>query len=406
MARIFDKVFGSGSSGARARLARARAAELRGELALAAALFGEAMRPDEVARVMVARGDAEADPSARLRHYALALATAPPHTAPHAHARRKHASALIDVAARAPQTAASKRDLAYAASELEAVGDHARAAQAYAHAGDLEGQARALGQAGDLVGLEALLASGLKGERDAAARRAAYDDVTLLAASGQRREAVAMARTCDDEGVRELGRTLERRRLAWGPSHVVLRGQDIVIVPGDEVVLGRGTEGADSNDGGDRTSVIPVASSTVSRRHLLVARRATGVVVRDLGSRNGTQHHGRPLDGEIPIEAGIDLYLGRDVRVVLAPAIEIPGAVVIEVAGTRFVAPLGPARLGVGRWQLERGTDGWVELATHDDPPPFVQSLRLAATVTLVAGDEIAAERGGPTVLRVAERGA
>jgi FHA domain len=406
MARIFGKVFGTGpGGGARSRLARARDAELRGELALAAALFAEAMRPDEVARVMVARGDAETDPAARVRHYAQALATAPPHTAPHAHARHKHASALVDVAARGPLTAASKRDLAYAASELEAVGDHARAAQAYAHAGDLEGQARALGQAGDVEALEALLASGQKAERDGHARRAAYNDVTLLVASGQRREAVATARTCDDEGVRELGRTIERRRLAWGRVHVVLGGQDIVIVPGDEVVLGRGTEASVSN-GSEPAAVIPVASPTVSRRHLLVSRRASGVVVRDLGSRHGTLHRGRPLDGETPIEAGIDLCLGRDVRVVVGPAIEIAGAVAIEVAGTRFVAPLGPARLGVGRWELERGHDGWIELATCDDPPAFVQSLRVAATMTLLAGDEIAAARGGPIVLRVAEHGA
>ena len=47
-------------------LAQARAAELRGELAQAAALFAQAGRLDEASRVMLIRGDGEADPAARL----------------------------------------------------------------------------------------------------------------------------------------------------------------------------------------------------------------------------------------------------------------------------------------------------------------------------------------------------
>ena len=120
MARIFGTLLGNGRS-----LAQARAAELRGELAQAAALFAGAGRPDEAARVMVLRGDAELDPAQRLRHYLQALATAPEGSGMRTHARRKHSSAVVAMAADAPMTAAFRRDLAHAASELEAMGDDA-----------------------------------------------------------------------------------------------------------------------------------------------------------------------------------------------------------------------------------------------------------------------------------------
>ena len=78
-----------------------------------------------------------------------------------------------------------------------------------------------------------------------------------------------------------------------------------------------------------------------------------------------------------------------------------PGAVALEIGGARYVAPLGPANLGVGAWRLERGPDGWVELRTDDDPPAFAGMLHLASRVTLLRGDVIARERGGAAVLRM-----
>ena len=94
--RLFGRVF----VGARARriLRQARTAELRGELAQAAELYAEAGRLDETSRVMLLRGDAEADTAARLRHYVQALATAPAGSAAHTHARRKHALLVVAVA--------------------------------------------------------------------------------------------------------------------------------------------------------------------------------------------------------------------------------------------------------------------------------------------------------------------
>ena len=81
----------TGSSESARTLAQARAAELRGSCAQAAALFAEAGRLDEASRVMLIRGDGEADPAARLRHYVQAVATAPEGGEARTQAQRKHA---------------------------------------------------------------------------------------------------------------------------------------------------------------------------------------------------------------------------------------------------------------------------------------------------------------------------
>ncbi len=104
-------------------LARARAAELRGELERAATLFAEGGRPDESARVMVLRGDAESDPALRLRHYVQAASVAPAGSPVVALARRKRANLLLTTSADRAMTATLRQDLLEAARELEALGE-------------------------------------------------------------------------------------------------------------------------------------------------------------------------------------------------------------------------------------------------------------------------------------------
>jgi hypothetical protein len=384
MPRIFGRLFGTG-----AKLAQARAAELRADLAQAAVLFAQAGRLDESARVMILRGEAEADPAARLRHYVQAIATAPAGSTVHAHALRKRASTILAMAEDGPMTTSLRNDLVQAARGLEAVGDHAQAAEAYARAGDVDGQVAALARAGEVDRLDAVLAEENARDLDRIARRRAHDEVAVLVASGRRREAAAMARDSSDEGVRERGRALERRRVAGGTVHLTLRGAKLGVVLGDEVVIGR----AQSN--------LVVASSAVSRRHLAVIRKGGTVLVRDLGSRNGTTLRGLALAGEAAVAEGVELRLGGEVPLVVRPTAELPGAVSIDIAGARWIAPLGPALLGVGRWRLERGVDDWVELTTEDEPPAFAGALRLTSRLTLLVGDAIATDRGGTPLLEV-----
>jgi hypothetical protein len=369
-------------------LARARAAELQGDLGQAAALFAQAGRLDEASRVMLLRGDGETDPAARLRHYVQAVATAPVGTPAHTDARRKHATLVLALAGGETVSPALRQDLLQAGRDFEAIGEPGRAAEAYARAGDVEGEARALARAGDVEKLDALLLGQQGRDRETLARRGANEEVVALAASGRRREAVATALASGDEGVRERGRSLEARRVAGDVVGVSLRGVTMRVVLGAEVVIGR-------------MATIAVASAALSRQHLTVARRGGEVIVRDLGSRNGTLLRGLALAGEALVGDAIELRLGKEVPLVVRPSPELAGAVALEIAGARYVAPLGPARLGVGAWRIERGPDRWVELVTDDEPPAFAGALQLAPRVTLLRGDAISEERGGPAVLRV-----
>ncbi|HZU85169.1 MAG TPA: FHA domain-containing protein [Polyangiaceae bacterium] len=396
MPRIFGRVFGRGA------LVKARAAELRGDLAQAAVLFAQAGRLDEAARVMLLRGDAEADAPSRLRHYAQAAAAAPPGSDVQRQARLKRATAVLLIASDVPMTAAMRQELAHAAGELEDVGSHALAADAYARAGDIEGQARALARSGDIDRLDAVLAAQQAREHEATRRRLAHEELAALVACGKRRQAAALARASGDEGLREQGRLLEQRAVLGRLVNAVLRERLVSFALGDEVVVGRAGGGAASAG-----ATIGVPSAAVSRRHVAVARRGREVVVRDLGSRNGTTLRGLALTGEAPVGAGVELLLGGQVTMVVAPHGEPPGSVSIDVAGARWIAPLGPAMLGVGRWRLETAPAGdglpadWVELATDRDPAAFAGGLELAPRVTLLAGDSFTAERAGPPVLEI-----
>jgi hypothetical protein len=367
---------------------QARAAESRGELAEAAALYAQAGKPADAARIMVLRGDAELEPAARLRHYVQAVATAPEGSATRDVARRKHALLILALAAEQSVTPALRQDLLEAGRELERGGDHGRAAEAYARAGDMEGEARSLARAGDIDKLDALLVAAQDRDRDVLARRKAQQEVGNLAASGRRREAVALARTSTDEAVRERGKGIEGRRVSGDVVPIVLAGQRLLLVLGQEVVVGR-------------TATLSVASAAVSREHVTIARRGDDVVVRDLGSRNGTLLRGLAVAGEVNVADGIELRLGKEVPLVVRPATELPGAVAIEVAGARYLAPLGPARLGIGAWRLERSADGWVELVSDDAPPAFAGALQLAPRVTLLTGDALASGRHTPPELVV-----
>jgi hypothetical protein len=386
----------------REALAQARAAELRGELAQAAVLFAQALRPDEAARVMVLRGDAEVEPAARLRHYVQAVATAPPGSQAATHAARKRASAVVDLSSDMPMTASLRQDLAAAARELEDLGDAERAAQAYARAGDLEGEVRALARAGDVDRVDALLAQAEQRDRDARARARAREDVEMMVAAGRRREAVALALASADADVKSRGVALTRASVTGSVLRAAVCGREMLLALGESLVIGRAPQGERDDDRGQaREACIAIASAALSRRHVAVERQGDDFVVRDLGSRNGTSLRGLRLEGEALVGEGLELRLAGEVPVSLRRTSDLGGALAVDLPAGRYVVPLGPTRLPVGRWRIERADDGWAELVTEDAPPAFAGALRLAPRVTLLVGDAIAAERSGPVVLEV-----
>jgi hypothetical protein len=381
--QVFERLFGK----ARDAALLAQRAEVEGDLARSAQLWIDAGRPHDAARVMLMRGDIELDSGRRLQHYVQAVALAPPEHPVRAEARRKRALLAIEMARAGATSAAARRDLVDAADELEALGEAALAAEAYALAGDVEGEARALVEAGEVEKLEDVLTRDNARARDERTVRDAHAEIDRLVATGDRRLALARARAASNQ---EKERTLLAKR-AGGPRITIeLHGVRLQLVLGDEVVVGR-TEGA-----------ITIASQAVSRSHLAVSRAGDHVEVRDLGSRNGTELRGMRIGGALPVpEEGLDLKLGGEVPLRIAPGDVIERAFAIEVAGQRFVASLGPARLGVGAWRIVMASDGWIELATDDAPHAYLGVTQLGPRTALLAGDAIGAERGGAAVLRV-----
>lgn len=397
MPTFFDRFFGKG----RAATA-AQAAELRGDLAKAAELYGEADLPEDAARVILLRGDSETDPRARLQFFAQASQFAPDGSDIHNEARRKRAELLLALAGDATVSAVARHDVLEAAKDLEAVGEPLKAAEAYARAGDKEGEARALQAAGDVDRLEFLLSSEQHKERVSRARDDRTKDVDLLIACGRRREALGaldellrdLQKTSngdfnirvDEASLRERANGLRARKIEAPIVSVEIGGQRHHLVLGREIVIGR-SEGT-----------IRVSSNAISRQHLRIFREGDAVVVRDLESRNGTHLRGVNLAGTFPIHEGIELKLGREVPLRIAPSKAVPSAIEIEIAGQSYLATLGPTNLPALGYELVAGPDGWVELVARQ--PAFQGDVELVGQTTLLAGDAIATTRGGAPAIR------
>ncbi|MFV0444287.1 MAG: FHA domain-containing protein [Planctomycetaceae bacterium] len=70
-------------------------------------------------------------------------------------------------------------------------------------------------------------------------------------------------------------------------------------IPDGESVVGR-----------DEQSQIRIASEEVSRQHCVLISQTERLIVRDLGSRNGTFINGRPITSEVILQPGDHLVIG------------------------------------------------------------------------------------------------
>jgi len=385
---FFDRIFGKGRYAA-----AARSAELRGDLMRAAELFGEAGQPDEAARIMILRAEGETEPRSKLQYLAQAAQLAREGSEQRKEARLRRAQLMLALAGDATVSAVARHEVTEAARDLEGIGEHLQAAEAYQRAGDREGEARALQAAGDVERLEFLLSTEQYNDRVSRARGDRARDVDMMIECGRRREALAvidalLVDTPDDAPLRERANGIRARRVVAPLVALEMLGDRWTMVLGDEVVIGR-TEGS-----------IKVSSNAVSREHLRIARDGSDVVVKDLGSRNGTQLRGINLAGVLPVREGIELKLGKEVSLRVAPSTRLPGAVEVEVAGHRYVACLGRGVLPVAGLELATGPDGWVELVTSAGHV-YAGDVEWAERATLIAGDALAITRKGEAALRV-----
>jgi tetratricopeptide (TPR) repeat protein len=385
---FIDRLFGKSR-----HASAAKTAELRGDLARAAELFGEAGQPDEAARVMLLRADGETEARTKLQYLAQASQLAAKDSERQKEARLRRAELLLALAGDASVSAVARHEIIEAARDLEAIGEPMKAAEAFARAGDKEGEARALQAAGDVERLEFLLSSEQFKERVSRAREDRTKDVDLMIECGRRREALAaldelLKATPDDAPLRERANALRSRRVEAPIVCLDMLGERWTMVLGKEVVIGR-SEGA-----------IKVSSNAVSRQHLRIVREGDDVIVRDLESRNGTQLRGINLAGALPVKDGLDLKLGREVTLRIAPSKKLAGAIEIDVAGEHYVACLGKNCLPVEGLTLDFGTDGWVELLAHGTHA-YVGGVEWTQRATLLAGDSVATTRTGDPALKV-----
>jgi hypothetical protein len=386
---LFDRLGGKSR-----KAKRARKKELAGRLDDAAALYLDAELLDDAARVLLLKADTDTDPERRMVLCAQAarVGGASEHGDK---ARRRKARLGFDLA-KSMRGATMHGELLTIAAELEAVGEWQAAAEAFALAGDSDGEIRVLKDAGAIEQLEERLrqtTENARRKRDLAQLLRRIGDLDTIA---ERREALRaarawLAREHDDQVQLEADRIAGR--LLEGPSiELELDGQRSRYVLGSQITLGRA-----------RADIL-VHASAVSRQHLRLYRKDGEPYVEDLETRNGTSLAGARVEGSLPVGTGLELELADQLPCRITPRSSSPDApLLIDVAGDRYVVPLGP--LAVLHWKLvdaHDGDDRFVVLRTSEgQEPPHMGGYRLGFQIELCHGDRIRRSRDGEVVLAV-----
>ena len=398
---IFDWLASKSQRDAR-KASAALASERAGELAEAVDLYSDAGLPDEAARVLLLRADAESSAEKRIALCSLASFTATSEEL-RRKARGRKARVVFDVLqARAP--AFMKSELVAVARELEELGELELAADAYAMAGDGEAEARVLTALGASERLEERRRGPASAAREQHDRERTLQRLAELDRAGGRRAALELAVDAldryTDERLAQAARVIRTRLLRGPVVELEIDGASGRYALGSDVTIGRGD------------ATIMIVSPMVSRRHLRLFRTRKGAYVEDLATRNGTSRAGTRLTVPIAIGGGVQLELGGEVPCAIRPlepdqgseALPADGDLfMVEVPGAIYIAPLG--ELAVGDWRIVHETvrdEAYVVLRTPSGADrPHLGEAELGAQIELSVGDELRAPRGGPIRLRV-----
>ena len=160
----------------------------------------------------------------------------------------------------------------------------------------------------------------------------------------------------DDSRIAEVARAIRSRLLRGPVVDLEIDGELQRYALGGEVTIGRG----------DATIVI--GSRAVSRRHLRLARGPEGTFVEDIETRNGTMLAGSRIAGRLRVGDGLRLVLGGEVPCSIVPLALTPDAptpvgptaveqcFAVEIAGWRYLCPLGPLTVNGWRISVELGS--------------------------------------------------
>ena len=91
--------------------------------------------------------------------------------------------------------------------------------------------------------------------------------------------------------------------------------------------------------GRDISTDVVINDVEVSRRHARLILQASGYVLEDLGSTNGTFVNGRRLTGSHPLRTGETIMLGESITLTFDTATFDPDATVVGAAGPTAVPP-------------------------------------------------------------------
>lgn len=365
------------------RARQALDAEVQGDLRKAAYLWVDMGDPGKAADLMTRLGERAKTVEDKVQAWTDALRFLP---TDREQARRelegRIGMAVLGAAReRGAVSADAKHRLADAAERLERAEKWVEAADCYELLERVDDLSRCLEKAGEIERLERVLeAAHAKESREARLRRLVSEQ-ELAARVGARdvarralREATLLAP--QDPSLAELLRRLEekwprgkRLRLDVGGARVGLVGKLPAIV---------GRSDAD----------VVVRGGSVSRQHCEIARRGEEVVVRDLGSRNGTLLAGVPIGREIALSGPTEVGLGDDVSLRVSPGAQ---GIAIEVLrgldrGERVVAGEQELRVdGLG------ATFVFVDDRAVMQPDPGVDVVlgaqKVAAAIDLLYGD-------------------
>lgn len=392
---VFDRIRGVGPEGYRAKAAERL--ELAGDLAGAVRAFLDAELPDEAARVLLLRADAEPAVDRRMAFCVQAAKVAKdPKIQKQATARK----ALLRYDLVRSRPTAMRSEILGAAKELEEADENEVAAEAYRSVADAEGEIRALTAAGLIDRLEEKLrvsqASATSVNRIGIAQKRIAD----LDRTAERRAALALAASTlaegagdgQDDAIERIEMTVRaiRAKLVRGPIVELKVDKEVRrYALGDEITVGRG----------EATIVAPTRA--LSRVHLRIFRRGDAVYVEDAGTRNGSFLAGARLTSAIPVATGLALKLGGEVPCQVRPERD---GVRVDLGGMAYFAPLGPIHFGAMRVELEgKGGDEASFLVLHSTPdaPAFLQEFQLAQAVELAVGDAPSDTRSGTPLFTV-----
>lgn len=376
---------------------RARRAEGRGDYREAAELYAEAGADAEAGEAWLFHAARQQGVEERVAAYRDALRWFPEGT-PKAREVAGHIgmARLEDAQRRGVHTADDRRLLEEAAAHLEKADRPAYAATAYELLGLRDAATRCLEAAGEIERLEALLEQGAKeaaGERE---RRSAVRDYEVAMVVGHRREAMAalervtagarlrggseLAGDTADVEVRDLMRRLEARRTPPLRCGLRVGGVSVALFGALPVTLGREAD-------------VCIRGTGVSRAHCRVSQVASGVVLEDLGSSNGTLVRGVPLGAPLPLTGPLEVGLGDDVRVHLEPSADSLVVRVLSGLDSGAVALVGQGALALpGAQAVVRFEGGYGVLSATGGASVQLDGQRCVAPVDLLREDVLSVE--------------